>query len=405
MKILYVLPYVPSPIRVRPYQIIRSLVSAGHQVTVVALADEFATADTITELQTICEAVHIIPHKKLQGTLQAALALPSPTPLWAAYCFSGTMERKLQELAASGQFDVAHVEHLRAAHFASALAPLPTVFDAVDCITALRKQMLDAGGSLSARLLSWEEWSKLRTYEPQAYRAFPQIAVTSAHDKSELQQLDNGLPPITVIPNGVDCDYFHPDESIVPDPDTLVFSGKMSYHANNDAALFLLTEVLPRLRRLRSGVKVLLVGSKPSDSLKSLAAQIENVTVTGFVEDIRPFLWQATLAVCPMRIGVGIQNKALEAMAVGRPVVCSPLAARALTEAVETQSGVQVGETADEFAQICAELLAAPSVKTASLGNAARAYVETRHQWSIAAQDFSRLYEKVITDSKANTAQ
>lgn len=401
MKILYVLPYVPSPIRVRPYQIIRSLARAGHRVTVAALADEFATENTLSELRRFCDAVHVVPHSSAQGARQALLALPTPTPLWAAYCRSSAMERKLRELVANGAFDVAHVEHLRAAHFAPALAPLPVVFDAVDCITALRRQMLDsADSSLPSRLLAWEEWSKLRTYEPRVYRAFGQITVTSETDKAELNRLDAGLPPVTIVANGVDSGYFRPDPRIVPEPDTLVFSGKMSYQANHDAATFLIGEILPRLRKSRPEAKAILVGSQPSKALRSLATRVEGVEVTGYVGDIRPFLLQATLAVCPMRIGVGMQNKVLEAMAVGRPVVCSRIAARALPDSAGDGAGVYRAETADAFARVCADLLAKPAVEVARLGQAARAYVEPRYPWSAAAETFIGLYETVMATAE-----
>ncbi len=396
MKILYVLPYLPSPIRVRPFQIIRALSALGHRVTVVALEDEFATAGMVADLRAICDAVHLVPHPRLQGAIQATLALASPLPLWAAYCFSGVMERKLVEVVAADGFDVAHIEHLRAAHFVDAIAPLPVIIDAVDCLTALRAQMRDVGDSFLSRLLSWEEWSKLRSYEPRVYGVFPHITVTSAHDRAALMRLASGLPPITVISNGVDCDYFRPDAAIPPQADTLVFSGKMSYEANDAAARYLLTRILPRLRELRPATRVVVAGSRPSESLRALAARVGGVTVTGFVEDLRPFLSQASVAVCPMQIGAGIQNKALEAMAMGRPVICSPVAARALSGAVRAGAGVRVAETAVDFACACAEQLAAPTAETLRAGAAARAYVEREHRWPDAARAFVALYEAVI---------
>ncbi len=391
LRILFVLPYVPSRIRVRPYQFIRHLAQAGHTITVAALADGQPGLEAVDELREMGVTVHVVPHSRARAAAQCLLALPTPTPLWAAYCRSQAMARLLRKLVAEQTFDVAHVEHLRAAHFAPALREVPTVFDAVDCITALRRQMLDQPGSgRVGRLLAYEEWVKLRRYEPRAYRAYARVAVTSPHDAEALINL--GVPkPVRVIPNGVDLDYFCPDAT-EPEEDTLVFSGKMGYHANDDAARFLITEVMPRLRKRRPGVRLTIVGSGPTPALRALAEQEPGVTVTGFVEDLRPYLRGARVAVCPMRIGVGIQNKALEAMAVGRPVVCTSLVRRAMACAEKT-GALRLADTPDDFARECASLLERPD-EAEQAGRAARRYVEEYHRWAHAAQILVDVYQE-----------
>jgi glycosyltransferase involved in cell wall biosynthesis len=308
------------------------------------------------------------------------------------------MARLVRELVAVASFDIAHVEHLRAAHFAPTLGRLPRVFDAVDCITALQRQMMARAESPVRRLLAWEEWSKLRRFEPCAYRPFDRLTVTSDFDASELCQLSRELPPLSVIPNGVDLTYFQPSEE-PPRPDVLVFSGKMSYKANEDAALYLAREIFPKVVARRPSAQLWIVGSSPTAEVQALATG--NVRVTGFVEDLRPFLSQAALAVCPMRIGVGIQNKALEAMAMARPVVCSPIAARALGGAEKT-GAVRVAEDASAFADECVALLERPEAALQA-GRAARRYVETRHPWRGAAERFVGLYRGVLSE-KARAA-
>ena len=421
LRLLYVLPYVPSPIRVRPYQLIRHLARRGHKITVVALEDAFTTPDALAELNAVCAAVHVVPHGRVGAALRSVAAVPTRTPLWAAYCQSPRMGRLLRQLAGSGQFDVAHVEHLRAAHFVRDLAGLPCVLDAVDCITELRHQMLrQKGGKPVSRLLSWEEWAKLRGYEPRSYRPFGRIAVTSEHDARSLIALDpQRLPPVEVIPNGVDLEYFAPQtekkltktstsDSEIYHP-TLVFSGKMSYSANDDAARYLLSSVFPRLVTLVPGVRLVIAGSSPSPALVALAGRAgERVTVTGYVDDLRPYLSGAIAAVCPMRIGVGIQNKVLEAMAMARPVVCSPLAARAFVGSFDGGGAgaatmpIRVAGSAEEFAAECAALV--QNRETAKIaGCAARQYVEQFHDWQKAADRFTVLYHEVALRGAGTT--
>ena len=389
MKLLFIAPYLPSPIRVRTYQLLRALVGGGAEVTLVALDDPFATPVVREELASLCRQVHTIALPKRQAALRCLAALPTPTPLWVAYCRSPQLLATVRALVARTPFDAAHVEHLRAAFVGEALGTLPTVFDAVDCITALQKQMFEQPGSLPARLLAGEEWLKLRHYEPRAYAPFDQIAVTSAYDAEALVALGTPLPPITVIPNGVDLTYFHPDTGVQPEHNTLVFSGKMSYRANDDAARYFIQDILPKIQAERPHVHLIVAGSEPSAALQSLAKNSDNVTITGFVDDLRPFLSRGAVAVCPLRIGVGIQNKALEAMAMGRPVVATPLAGRALQAAVG--DGITIAESTEAFAQHCLTLLAEPE-RAAQQGAAARRYVEKHHRWDCAASAFRDRY-------------
>lgn len=402
MRILFVAPYVPSLIRVRPFQWIKSLAALGHSVTLVALGTDGAARDEEARaaLLPLCEAVHVVPHSRHRAALQCALSLPTPTPLWAAYCHSAALARLLRRLLQTQNFDVAHVEHLRAAHFARALqGRLPLVFDAVDCLADLQRQMRRAPGrALSARLVSWEEECKLRRYEPRTAALFHQTLITSAHDADALQSLANraGLAlPLSVIPNGVDLGYFQASPLSPRTPQSLVFSGKMSYAANHDAAMHFARDIWPLVRAQCPDAVLTLAGSGPRADLLALGkASHSGIHVTGHVPDLRPFLARASVAVCPLRIGVGIQNKALEAMAMGLPLVATPLAARALPPDAPGRV-LCTAQNPAEFARAVVDLLARPD-DARQMGLAARQYVETHHDWHALAGRVAELYQEAI---------
>lgn len=402
MRILFVAPYVPSLIRVRPFNFIRSLTELGHRVTVVALGVDGVAADAEARaaLATFCETVHVVPHSKRRAAVQCARHFATPTPLWAAYCFSPTLEATLERLLAQEQFDVAHVEHLRAAHFARVMqGRLPLVFDAVDCIAELQRQLMTSPSrNAAARAVSWEEYRKLRRYEPRIAALFERVVITSPQDADGLQELAAAQRlslPITVIPNGVDLDYFRPQASVRPVQSSLVFSGKMSYAANRDAALHFGTAIFPRIRATRPETTLTIAGSGPTPDILALAARPSSgITVTGRVPDLRPHLAQAAVAVCPLRVGVGIQNKVLEAMAMGKAVVATSLASRAL-ELDAPGASLAVADALSDFSGQVLRLLNEPA-EAERLGINARRYVETHHDWGRIALRLTGVYAEAI---------
>lgn len=388
MKLLFIAPYLPSPIRVRTYQLLRQLSRLGCQITLVALEDTPLAEGLRAELTELCDATYFLPLPPQKAFLRCVAALPTPKPLWVAYCETPQLRTTIKTLVQTEQFDAVHVEHLRAAAVRPALGNLPCVLDAVDCITALQRQMLQHSESLGQRLLAWEESRKLQYWEPRSYEKYSEISVTSHFDAEALHTLGT-TPRVHVIPNGVDLDYFQPVSGGGQEQKTLVFSGKMSYRANEDAVLWFANRLWPRLKSEHPDLRWIIAGSEPSRAVKALA-QENAITVTGYVDDLRPYLSQASLAICPLRIGVGIQNKALEAMAMGLPVVCSPIAGRALVEATYG-GGMTIAQSDDAFVEACSSLLRAPE-RRRQAGAAARQFVEKHHRWDCVARAFLELY-------------
>jgi len=398
--VLFVAPYVPSPIRVRPFQLLRQLLCRGHAVTLVCPA---AAADgpALDELRRLGAAVAPVRLRRTD-TLGAYLrALPGQLPLQAAHCLSPAFTRAVREALAGQPFDLVHIEHLRAAEIARAAAagvssPPPLVLDAVDSISLLFERAIRRSPSRTTRAMALLDLARTRRYEAAYVRRFAHIAITSPEDRWALETLREHYEQpcgaeISVVPNGVDLDYFRPTGE-AREPATLLFSGKMSYHANHAAALFLLRAIMPRVWSSRPETRVVIAGAQPAPGLLAYRRD-PRVEITGLVADLRPYLARASVAAAPLCYGVGVQNKVLEALAMAAPVV----AARQATVALGARPGAEllVAEDAEGFAQQILALLADPQRREA-LARAGRAYVERHHSWSASALALERCYAAAL---------
>lgn len=390
MHILFISPYIPSLIRVRPYNILHTLIRRGHKVTLMALQPPGDEGESLPQLREWCEAVHVVPHSKAQTLLNGLKALPRQLPVQAAYSWSAAFDQQARAVLSRQTFDVAHIEHLRGAVLADSLGGLPVVFDSVDSISLLFGKVLQDAPSLKSRLMAWLDLERTRRFEGRLTARFGQVAVTSEADRQALIELGSDAQRITIIPNGVDLDYFQP-LPLERHPLRLVFTGKMSYHANIAAVEDLAQRIMPLVWKEQPDAQLYIVGKDPAPAVQALG-ELPNVTVTGSVPDMRPYLAEAAVAISTVRYGVGIQNKVLEAMAMGTPVVCSPQA----NSALKTQNGhdILVGETAEAIARHILDLLASPE-KRAQIGTAGRQYVQTFHTWDHAASLLEGLYARV----------
>ena len=322
---------------------------------------------------------------------------PKVLPLQAALAFGPPLLEVVRHEAARGGYDVAHIEHLRGSALGYVLPDTPAVLDAVDCISLLFERALRGSASLASRALALLDLARTRRYEAGYTAAFEQVIVTSPEDAWALQTLSReerreaAGETITVVPNGVDLDYFAPGEGERA-PATLVFSGKMSYHANVAAALFLAREIMPLVWARRPDVRLVLAGSAPPAAVRALSAD-RRVTVTGYVPDLRPYLADATIAVAPLRYGVGIQNKVLEALATGTPTIAARQAARAL--AIADGREMLLAQTAPEYAAAILRLLDDPTAR-AALGAAGRRYVEQHHDWNRIVGRLEEVYHRAM---------
>ncbi len=405
MKILFIVPYVPNLVRVRPYQLIRNLIAGGHQVILGTLWMDERELESLTEMTEICERVVASRLQKWRSLSNCGLALPTKKPLQYVYCWEPGLERGLEKIIAQykSEIDVIHIEHLRGAVYGTRLQPflrrnhlsIPIVWDSVDLISHLFRQSAQKSKQAFKRWVTQFELNRTEHYESCLANKFEHVLVTSAVDRNHFLSLRDGGQgilenQISILPNGVDLTYFRPLEDRAREKDTLVVSGKMSYHANISMTLFLVKEIMPLVWAKRPEVKLWIVGKDPAQEIIKLAHN-PLITVTGMVPDLGIYLRQATVAVAPIVYGTGIQNKVLEAMACGTPVVTSPQALNAL-EAVAGRD-LEQATTPVDYAEKILNLLAMPGYRS-ELGNAGRIYVEKHHRWPVIAERLTKIYQE-----------
>lgn len=323
MNVLFACHRVPYPPKrggkIRPFNIIRHLTAQGHRVTVASLARDEAELSDSRELAAHCaEAlVEVIPANAAR--VRMAARLPTAAPSSFGYFWSPRLARRVAAAARGQRFD------LVVAHCSSAAAYVQAV--------PARLRILDFGDMDSQKWreyaasrsfpLSWGYWLeavKLERRERQLADSFDLSTCTTRAELESLQALGVSKPS-SWFPNGVDATFFSPGQEDY-DADLVAFVGRMDYYPNQQGVLRFCSEVLPTLQERRPGVRFAIVGADPPEQIRALA-RLPGVSVTGSVPDVRPHVRRAALTVAPLAIARGTQNKILESMAMGVPVVCS----------------------------------------------------------------------------------
>jgi glycosyltransferase involved in cell wall biosynthesis len=225
-------------------------------------------------------------------------------------------------------------------------------------------------------------------YERRVSLAAGHIVAVSQKDAAEMRRLF-GVERVSEIPTGVNIDYFHPPGGRPAEGADLVFVGSMDWLPNVDGILYFTNEILPLIHRRRPDCTLAIVGRMPPPKITELAQLDGRIRVTGTVADIRPYLWGASIAIVPLRIGGGTRLKIYEAMAARIPVVSTTIGAEGLT--IHPPDDIRVGDTPQDFADRTLELLADPISRTRVAGTAWE-MVRVHFSW----EQVSRCFEKIL---------
>jgi len=348
------LPYAPNRgDRLRVYHMLRHL-SERADVELVSLVHDADEAAHVDEMRTLVPRVTALPVAPWRARVNAAAALVTRRPLTHALLDAPGMSRTLREIYDARRPDVVLAYCSGMARFAmeSPLEDVPFVLDFVD-VDSRKWQELAA----TARWpLSWvyrREADTLGAFEARAAMRASAALVVNAREADIARALAPSAN-VKVVMNGVEVDRLRPVGPPSGRP-LVVFCGVMNYAPNHEGMTWFIRQVWPLVRAQRPEATLAIVGSHPLSSMTALCGGDPSITLTGRVPDVREWLWDAALAVAPLHVARGVQNKALEAIAAGLPIVITEAVAGGLPEAAASAS--LVANTPRRFADHVLHLL------------------------------------------------
>lgn len=302
------------------------------------------------------------------------------------------VRRNLCELLKHESYDVIICDFMVAAGVIPWDWPTPKVLFTHNVEATIWRRHYQVAANPLWKAVSWLEWRRMETAERRYLRLADQVLTVSEADRDAFSSfVDRGK--LTVIPTGVDIDYFQP-VPVEESANCMVFIGSMDWLPNEDAILYFVDAILPLIKEHCSEASLEVVGRNPSRKLQALAEHEKSIRLTGRVEDVRPFVARGSICIVPLRIGGGTRLKIFEAMAMSKAVVSTSVGAEGLP--VQPGENILLADTPADFARSVVSLLRDPGERK-RLGNSARALVQEKYSWMKVAEGFARTLQDVIT--------
>lgn len=389
MKIVVLTSRFPFPIekgdKLRMYHQLKDL-SKNHKLHLISLSQDEISKDSRNHISALCESYVVLQISKLQSFTQAIRGIFNKVPFQVNYFYSRALRRDIHRLIHEIEPEVIYCQLVRMSEYVYDL-PYPKVLDFMDAFSLNYSRRV----KYENPFLKWffaMEAKRLRKYEKKMSEKFNAAIIISDYDKN---QIDSGKV-ITKVTNGLDTDYFRPQSRSMAPSFDIVFVGNMGYHPNVLAAHYLVEKILPLLA---SEVRVQIAGARPSPSVKNLASS--NVTITGWLDDIREAYASSKIFVAPIFSGAGQQNKMMEAMAMEMVCITTPIVNEGIK--AEDKNEILLAVNKEAFAQQIDEVLKNIELFK-DIGTNARKFVQANFSWQ---KENKKLEEILLKEGKKNT--
>ncbi|OGS25456.1 MAG: hypothetical protein A2297_06970 [Elusimicrobia bacterium RIFOXYB2_FULL_48_7] len=400
MNILFLTHSFPYPIdegiKLMAYNLIKEL-SARHKVSLLSLIESEAENKHALELKRYCQKVetvhHVLPRSPKQRLFNT---LFQKEPFNILQFYSLDFAVKLKQMLNEEKYDLVHFNFMNTTFYRNDIPEdMPCVFCSYDAMSMHFFRNISAEKSAMKKFYLRNQWKKLERYEIAMLPRFNRTVVVSPVDRDWFLDLFKGIqkkPDISIVPIGVDPDYFKP-VFMEDDYPSVIFRGIMGFLPNIDAALYFQKEIFPAISREIPETKYYIVGKNPTEEVRA-ASNSRKVVVTGYVDDIRPYIAKATVNVCPMRVGTGMKYKIIESMALGTPTVATAFSCAGIPE-LKHGENIMIADTPEEFARSVVMLLKDKNLRL-KLSENGRKMVSANYTWKKVAEKFENIYQEIV---------
>lgn len=391
MKILYISYVFQHPMirgSNRVYYFIKEL-SKRNQITLLTLSRSEIPAEALQEMRSYTDKIVTVDMNHFQGKNSRGFGARVKRA-WQEQVTLKKMEKTLNQLIQQESYDGVLFHGKSAFSVIEHFNELAIAIDFCDATSMRIKAEAEYADFYTKLLMTLRYW-QMRHVEKKIIKKSPYLAFISCRDRDAILGLTSNAE---IIPNGVDLQYWQ-RRSRNPHPKRLIFTGIMDYPPNEDAAIYLITDILPQLRNSIPDVEIVIAGRDPTPKLCRIAQSDPQVTVTGYVQDLRDYLEQAVVFVAPLRYASGMQNKIQEAFAMSMPVVTTPIAAAGMVTANGVKPPLYIANGTREFSDCIVKLLGDAGERT-RLAQEGRYFAEENFVWSQSAEKLEKLCQQAF---------
>lgn len=392
LRILFLTPRLPFPLiggdRLKPYYILKHL-AKSHDVTLVSFYQGAEVPKSyIKEIEKMGVTLHVVPLNPFRAGFRTACKLITSKPLEIDYYTQREFKNVVDSLEPEKNFDLGISFFMRTAEYLKN-KKMTKILMAEDCRTIYQKRSYMESQNLKQKSVRLWEYKKLQKYEPEIVKHFDVTTLVSRDDIKAMQEQNPGAE-YRLLTNGTDLDKFE-----MPADNSkrkgILFAGKIDVWANELMILNIVKEILPIIKEKVPDVEFHIAGAKPTAGI--LALKCKNVILHADVPEMVPYLQQAELFLHPHRGGSGIQNKLLEAMASGCPVVTTPTGNQGI--GAKHDESALIGQTKEELARHAVRLLTDKDF-AAKIAKNARALMEDTHSWNAVYKQMDDILEELF---------